>query len=179
MALGKDSKAYKSIAKHCSDLALGTVVSIDPSIGSGKGGSLPGYAVYEAGELVKSGVFEIQESTDVPWRLQSLTDHLFCLYEEHRPDVLVYEDIPAQNHGGNAVGHASLLKAVGAILSVPGPDGFVGIMPVSWKKLVRPGYVKGDEADAIEIGWICIQEARRILDGTAQAGAKGKRKSPA
>ena len=63
---------------------------------------------------------------------------------------------------GNAVAHASLLKALGAILSVPGPDGYVGIMPVSWKKMVRDTYTKGDEADAVEIGHVIIECAAQI-----------------
>jgi hypothetical protein len=63
---------------------------------------------------------------------------------------------------GNANAHASLLKALGAILSVPGPDGYVGIMPVSWKKMIRNTYEKGDEADAVEIGYIVIECAAQI-----------------
>lgn len=88
------------------------------------------------------------------------------LYRDFDPDVLVYEEIPAQRYGGggNANAHASLLKALGVILSVPGPDGYVGIYPISWRKLVRETYVKGDEADAVEIGWIVIELAREIRD---------------
>jgi hypothetical protein len=87
------------------------------------------------------------------------------LYKEWDPDVLVYEDIPSQRQGGgNANAHASLLKAVGAILSVSGPDYYVGLMPVSWKRMVREDYVKSDIRDAIEMGWIAIAVARRIAD---------------
>jgi hypothetical protein len=64
---------------------------------------------------------------------------------------------------GNAIAHASLHKALGVILSVPGPTGFVGIMPFSWKKLVRDTYVKGDEADAVEMGYVAIEVAHEIM----------------
>lgn len=87
------------------------------------------------------------------------------LYRVWEPDVLVYEEIPPTRHGGgNAESHASLLKAVGAILSVSGPDYYVGIHPLSWKRMVRSTYSKGDENDAKEIGWITIEEAKRLKE---------------
>jgi hypothetical protein len=35
-------------------------------------------------------------------------------------------------------------------------------MPVSWKKMIRNTYEKGDEADAVEIGYIVIECAAQI-----------------
>lgn len=161
MSLTKTSKAYGNIEENLKGILEGVVISIDPSIGSSS--SMPGWAVYMDGEYVKSGIFEIPIHKSLPERLRILANHVRKLYNEYPADVLVYEDIPAQRYGmGNAVAHASLLKALGAILSVPGPDGYVGIMPVSWKKMVRDTYTKGDEADAVEIGYVVIECASQI-----------------
>lgn len=163
MALGKKTKAYKDISYNAAGLVSGVVISIDPSVGSGPRGSMPGFAVYKESFFFDSGLITLPVKEDLPYRLQALGSFLSLLYQQYQPDVLIYEDIPAQSHGRGAAGHASLLKAVGAILAIPGPDAFVGIMPISWKKIARPTYVKSDENDAIEIGWVCIQEAKRIL----------------
>ena len=158
MAIGKTSAVYSEISANLKGLTEGRVVSIDPSIGSSS--SMPGWAVYLAGNYVESGTFDIPRDKSIPERLKHLARCMTKLYARHDPDVLVYEEIPAQRHGmGNAGAHASLLKAVGAILSVPGPDGYVGIMPVSWKALVLDTYIKGDEEDACEIGRIVIEQA--------------------
>ncbi len=158
--LGKDSKAYGQIQSCIQPLLQGVVVCIDPSIGSTS--SMPGYAVYIKGELKDSGIFTIDPTGTVWQRLHVLAYSLRKLYQKWDPDVLVFEDILPQAHGRDAASHASLLKAVGAILSVSGPDHYVGLLPISWKKMTRDTYVKGDEADAIEIGYIALEEARRI-----------------
>lgn len=163
MALGKKTKAYEAIARHAQDLARGCVLSIDPSIGSGKSGSNPGWALYQAGTLESSGVIVLKPGKEIPLRLQQLAGHVYDLYDTYSPTILIYEDVPSSGYGRSAISQASLHKAIGAILSVPGPLGFVGIMPISWTKLTRPGYVKSDENDAIEIGWICIEEAKKVL----------------
>lgn len=170
--LSKSSKAYEAISQARLPLTEGIVVAVDPSIGSSS--SLPGWAVYIEGSLRISGVFEVNRNGTVPERLQELAYMLRKLYDTYDPDVLVYEDIPAQRYGGgNANAHSSLLKSVGAILSVSGPDHFVGILPVSWKSLAGEGHVKGDREDAEAIGRICIQEARRIVE---EDGEKADRK---
>lgn len=159
--LGKKTKAYADIEQNVKGLTEGLVVAIDPSIGSTS--SMPGWAVYRAGELIDSGIFQIAPTKSVPDRLRTLHGHVNKLYNLYTPDVLVYEEIPAQRQGGgNAVAHASLLKALGVILCVPGPDGYVGIMPVSWKAAARETYTKSDVNDAIEMGYVCIDTARRI-----------------
>lgn len=178
MTISKTSKVYEAISKARLALAEGIVVAIDPSVGSSS--SLPGWAIYVRGELITSGVLEIDRNADIPTRLQQLAYLLRKLYTEWDPDVVVYEDIPAQRYGGgNANAHSSLLKAVGVTLSISGPEHYVGILPISWKKCVREGYIKGDEADAIEIGYICIEEAKRLIqeEGRKEDRKYGKRKA--
>lgn len=176
--LGKDSQAYSQIQGCLLPLMSGVVVAVDPSVGSTS--SQPGWAVYIQGELRASGTFSINPELPIWERLRILAYSMRKLYQEWDPDVLVYEDILAQAKGGNrnAGGHASLLKAVGAILSISGPDHCVGLYPISWKRMARTTYVKGDENDAIEIGWIAIEEAKRISekDPPRSYGEKAKKR---
>lgn len=168
MSLSKDSGAYQQIAECTHHLQNGVVLCIDPSIGSSS--SQPGYALYRKGELFESGILPIAPDGTVHARLQKLRSHMYNLISIWQPDVLVYEDIPSQRHGGgNANAHASLLKAVGVILSISGPEHYVGLLPISWKRMARPSYTKGDREDAVEVGYIAIAEAARIEE------AEGKR----
>ncbi len=161
--LGKTTRAYVQLRGCLTEVIEGTILSVDPSIGSTS--SQPGWAVYRNGQLVTGGTIEIDASLPVWRRLRRLVHGIRKLYKQWDPDVLVYEDIPAQRHGGgNAEAHSSLLKAVGAILSVSGPDHYVGLHPQSWKKMIRSSYVKGDQEDAEEMGYIAIQEAKRIRE---------------
>lgn len=172
--LSKTAKAYTEIQSCLTPLIEGSIVCIDPSIGSTS--SQPGWAAYYRGELKGSGTFSIDPSLPVWMRLRKLVHQLRKLYFYWMPDVLVYEDIPSlRQGGGNANSHASLLKAVGAILSVSGPDYYVGLLPVSWKRMARSTYVKSDEADAVEIGYIAIEEAKRIQELDPPGRKYGKR----
>lgn len=179
MTLSKTSKTYEEVRSCLHPLLEGVVCCFDPSIGSTS--SQPGWAVSIAGELQASGTFEINPTGTIPARLHTLHGYVRKLYNEWDPDVCIYEQIPAQRTGGggNAWAHASLLKSLGVILSVPGPDHYVSIFPVSWKAMVRDTYVKGDEADAREILYVVIQEARRILekDPPRTFGAKRSRQT--
>ncbi len=167
--LAETTKAYSEIESCLTPLLEGTVVAIDPSIGSQS--SMPGWAAYTAGILVDSGTLEIPLGWGVPERLQEVARQLRELYRIYKPvDVLVYEQIASQFFGGkgkkfgNAASMASLQKALGAILSVPGPTSFVGLSPQTWKRLVSDTYVKSDEADAVEMGKIAISLAQEIQE---------------
>lgn len=158
---GRDTDLYRE-ARHAANLLIkGNVVAIDPSVGSTS--SMPGWAIYLSGRLAISGTFDIPIGRPLSERLQILGIKLRSLYKTYNPDVLVYEDIPSQRYGGgNAEAHASLLKAVGAILAVRGPRATVGMKPTVWKRLVRDTYVKGDREDAEEMGWIAIEVAKEM-----------------
>ncbi len=168
--IGKTTKVYADLERFSGLVLKGRVLSIDPSIGSTS--SMPGWAVYDAGVYIDSGILLINIPNSIPDRLQQLNHEMRQLMLKWKPDVLVYEDIPASRFGGgNAVAHASLLKAVGAILAVPGPVGFIGLLPVTWKRFTKENYVKGDEADAIAIGEIAIQLSAWMEDEKAKAAS--------
>lgn len=161
MPIARTTPTYHHILEYAHALQQGIVVGIDPSIGSRS--SQPGYAVAREGIIIESGILPINPNLTMWLRLQKLSYHIRKLYREWDPDVLVFEDIPSQRHGGgNANAHASLLKAVGVVLSISGPEGYIPMSPQSWKRMTRSTYVKSDEADAVEILWIAIEESKRI-----------------
>lgn len=171
--IGSTVREYKDIRKNLRLLLEGVVVAIDPSIGSNS--SMPGWAVSRAGKRVASGVFEIDPGASVGKRLQSLSNHLRKLYNRYDPDLVVYEDIaPRRYGGGSAHAHSSLLKSVGAILSVAGPTEHIGLRPTIWTRYKRSTYVKGDEADAIEILYVALETAREIVENDAPRAYGGK-----
>jgi hypothetical protein len=159
--LSRTSQTYKEIRENTELLIKGTVISIDPSMGSSS--SMPGWAVYDAGDLVASGTINLQETGGHGIRLNTLHHQLLYLNNRYKPQVLVFEKIPVSAHGNRSqVSHASLLMALGVTLAAFPDVPQVGIMPISWKKMVRDTYRKGDEEDAIEMGWIVIKAAMDI-----------------
>lgn len=164
--IGKKTKLYENVQRLKGPLLCGSVLCIDPSIGSSS--SSPGWAYYQAGQLVDSGIIHTGGSHLELWqRARRLGDSLRILCAEYKIDVLVYEDIPATS-GFNQNAIASLLKAVGVVLACTTSSHVLGIHPASWKNYVRSEYKKGDKEDAIEIGYVAIG-----LAGHIEASAAG------
>lgn len=158
------SQFNRHLRRVATSLVSGTALCIDPSVGSSS--SMPGYAVYSGGTLVASGVLNVRKAGELWQKLAEVHGGILDLCETYGPvDVLVYEDVPAMRHGGvfAAGGHATLHKAIGATLSAPGPRDYLPVAPVMWKCRVRPDYVKSDEADAIEMGWVALELAKLHL----------------
>ena len=171
----KTGQLYKNVSPIALELTTCTVLVIDPSIGSSS--SAPGWAVYNMGQLYKSGTIDTGGSHLPLWkRARTLADEIKSLCDDFGPEVLVYEDIPASS-GFNANAQASLLKAVGIVLASSNTEYCLGIHPASWKNYVRPTYTKGDEEDAIEIGWVAISLAEHIRKVSATPGSKRPRRS--
>ena len=163
--INKKGKLYQDVSKLKGPLAYGSVLSIDPSIGATS--SAPGWAYYQGGQLIDSGIIHTGGSHLELWqRARRLGDSLRALCNEYKIDVLIYEDIPATS-GFNQNAIASLLKAVGVVLCSTTSSHVLGIHPASWKNYVRPEYQKGDKEDAIEIGWVAISLAQHIEASTA------------
>lgn len=166
---------YKRIKKIAKFIAEGNVLSIDPSCGSAS--SLPGWAHYQAGVLVNSGVIKVDITQDLYHRLKVIADEVKTLSFNCNASVLVYEDIPTGKFGRfgmNKTSVASLQRALGATMGASMADHSIGIRPNVWKKLARPSYKKGDERDAIEMGYIICKVAREILDDKPKKKTKAK-----
>lgn len=171
--LAKDTQAYLAISVATKEILEGIMICVDPSIGSQS--SMPGWAIYTAGNLQDSGTIPIDHTASTPLRLQRLNYGIRQLIKKWDPDVMVYEnitDVPFKGFSGRNL--SSLQKALGAILSISGPVKYVGFYPASWKKLAREGYLKSDENDAIELGWVALQEATRIKEIEQKVKKRGK-----
>lgn len=158
--VGRTTNLYCDVRACIPDVFCGSLLAVDPSIGSTS--SVVGWAWYKHGVLRKSGVFTAHPENDIPTRLQAVAFQLRLLYDETEPDVLAFEDITPRSFRGGAFSHASLLKALGAILSVSGPTHTIRLAPRVWKRLVSASYRKSDEADAIEMGRIVVDLAQHI-----------------
>lgn len=158
----KQSKVDYQVAKCKSALLEGTVLAIDPS--SGSASSLPGYALFRCGELIDSGVIDLKVGWELHRRLSQLATTLREDFEE--VDVLVLENIPVTGFGRSSKAHASLIKAVGAILSSAKYKALVEISPSTWRAYIKrhadefTEYEKSDEWDAIIMGYCILDKAR-------------------
>lgn len=142
---------------HRKAILEGTVLAMDPSSGSfnqkKKEQSYPGYALFREGELVESGVVDLNGQELNIWeRLRELYD---CLENDFDvPDVLIIERIRGR------VAHQYLKWSVGIIgTAVRAP--VVIEMPVStWRSFAGKDHEKSDENDAIAIGTAAVKLAR-------------------
>lgn len=158
---GKDTQIYADIRNHLKHILDGTILVVDPSIGSMS--SQPGWAIYQAGVLIASGTLEIDPRGEKWTRLHELHRLLRNKSLEIEPDLCIFEQVPVTGHGGRSqVSHASLLYAVGVTMAAVQADAFLGITPIVWKSRTRPEYVKSDEGDAIAMGYVVIDIAREI-----------------
>lgn len=139
---------------------MGKVLVIDPS--SGSQSSLPGYALFEKGELKEVGVLELNIGRELGQRLKQLSD---SLREFGEVDVLVIEDIPVRSFGKGARPHASLLKAVGCVMGSVSYKHLVEVSPSTWKAYLKRNegkflnYMKSDDWDALIMGYCSLDRA--------------------
>jgi hypothetical protein len=189
--ISRTSGAWKDVARSGVARAVldGRVLVVDPSIGSkraGKeGGSLPGYSIWVGGHLEDSGTITTRDHGGSTHRrlvelARSLRDDFPGQW-----DVLVVEDIPMlrfEKFGRSLASQIPLHRATGAILASVDATHLVEIHPATWRAFLadaedydaREGEVgaKGDESDAIVLGFA----AQKIADAVfARAAVKGRR----
>ena len=136
----------------------GQVLAIDPSSGSEK--SQPGYAIYQAGELIDCGLINIKWGDAVANRLYRLASSLREDFKQ--PDILVVEHLaPFMGEGKSFFSTRnviSLHQSVGVIMSIWDVP-VLAVSPRSWQALTPDNYVKSDQNDAIMLGWTVIHKA--------------------
>ncbi len=148
------TKILKHVKFNSSAILNGKFIAIDPSCGSYS--SMPGYAIYESGVLVDSGIIEVNTSWPLYKRLREISMTLMWEFDSY--DLLIIEQIKA--HFGR--GSDSLHKGIGAILSAVDCKDVI-YMPVrTWKRFLPVGYYKTDEYDAIAIGNAAIELAKEF-----------------
>lgn len=139
----------------------GKVLAIDPS--SGSRNSQPGYAIYEAGTLVDSGIIQVNHKNQLHSRLFYLAG---CIRDQFdTPDILVTENISSvmnSNSGFMSKNMVPLQRAVGVVQSIFECP-CLEVAPATWRKYIPKDYVKSDENDAIMLGWAAIYEAGKNI----------------
>lgn len=144
--------------KHSKQILEGRFLAIDPSSGSRQ--SLPGYAIYNKGQLEEAGVIEIGAGQDLSVRLHELLETLQNDFTGL--DLVCIEQIPLVSFGkGKPMGRSmrNLQRSIGVTQAVFG-NLPVCEMPIrSWKARAPAEYVKTDDQDAIAIGFALIQLA--------------------
>lgn len=140
------------IAEACetyADLILeGTMLSVDPGSTDNVG-----YAYWEEGELVESGVFKAKYRKGSWHRLRELAEQLEANYP--------YVDVLAVEHVAlGRVKNARLVSSLGMIFTAVNSEAVIMVPPISWRKYIdKETYEKTDENDSISIGWCCINKA--------------------
>jgi hypothetical protein len=154
----KQSKLEASLAPYVQYALSGKVLAIDPASGYN---SMPGYALFDNGELKDWGVIDIKYDKDVYRRLHQL---LVALQSQFQcPDLLVVEGMMPAISGFMNKSATSLQRAVGVtIAAFPCP--VVEVSPMYWHKRCPPNYVKSDDHDAYMLGYSAIEAASRLAN---------------
>jgi hypothetical protein len=153
------SKMQLSVKPHISNILGGTVLAVDPSSGSRE--SMPGYAIFKAGELVDSGFIALEHNDDLHKRLFNLGR---CLRDQFAaPDILVTENIPPVMTGKGFFNRSmvSLQRAIGVVISSYNCP-LIEVAPITWRQNIPDDYRKTDEADALMMSWTVLKAAREI-----------------
>lgn len=149
---------YKMQIKDCGGCIIdGTLLAIDPSTGSES--SLPGYAVFQNGQLVESGVITLDLAGNRAQRLYEINRTIREDFSQYKFDAIAVEDIGYFMGKMNARAVVSLQRAVGAIIAAYPTECLIEVPSNAWQKHRFKGYVKGDEQDAICIGLCVINTA--------------------
>ena len=142
---------------------------------------MPGYAWYEKGVLIESGIIEVDYRLNKSLRLYEIAR---TIREEFPvPDILVVEYIPPVSYRGgmNNVAIMALQKSIGAIVGAHPFKNLLEIPASAWKAYKTEDYVKSDQDDAVMLGRCAIMaslEIRAEDDIVIKKVNKRKKKTP-
>lgn len=149
---GKHPTKFKKKANKLNDKLLnGRVIAIDPASGST---SMPGWALFEAGELIAMGTIKINSKLPIQGRLNTMFFALSQGVGHPPPDVLVMEEIRG------SMAHAFLFWACGTIAAAFSESDLLELPISFWKAVIPEGYEKADDTDAAYIGLAAIELAK-------------------
>jgi Holliday junction resolvasome RuvABC endonuclease subunit len=124
---------------------------------------MPGYAIFKEGQLVESGIIQVNPADRRNQKLYSITESFRTEFDE--PDVLAIENVPpVQFRGGRGLSPWSITaiqRSIGAIISAFNCE-YIEIAPKAWQRFKPEGYQKTDEFDAIAIGRCVVETAKLI-----------------
>jgi hypothetical protein len=141
------------IRNNAGKILSGRLLAIDP------GSTSPGYALYEAGKLVKSGTIKVP-SFAIHQRLPYIYDRISELVGAG-VQIFVIEDIKGQNFS-----HRYLLWSIGCAIAAARAPLMIGIPSNMWKPLAKVSdwyTVKNDENDARALAETTIRLAKELI----------------
>ncbi len=157
----KLNKTQQKILPLISTILEGKILAVDPSTGSKS--SLPGFAWFEKGQLIESGVIEVNLNTNKSLRLYEIARTIREDFD--KPDILIVEYIPPMVYSKSKMSGVSLMalqKAIGAIIGAQPFENLLEIPEPAWRHHKPPDYVKSDEYDAISLGLCAINTALKL-----------------
>lgn len=154
---GKASEKFKEEVYILSEfLTRCRVLAIDPASG---GSSNPGWALFDEGEYVASGEFDIKSKKNpIQMRLVELQCLIVETFGSDLPEVLVIERI----RGSHA--HHYLFWSIGASIAAAEIEHLLECPVGFWKVVTPTDYEKTDETDAIYIGAAVIKLAQELIE---------------
>lgn len=98
---------------------------------------ITGYAVFEDGALVQSGVFSFDDSA-IGKRLAKIRKKVIQLIDEHKPDMLAFEDIQLQAQKNPAT-YKILAQVLGVLeeLATELKIEYIVVHSTSWKSTLK------------------------------------------
>lgn len=163
----------KAIEANVEQILTKSFLTIDPSSGSkgnaakGWTGSMPGYAVFRKGKLVRAGEIVVPDRllkgiNYTPHRLQYIAQRLRTKFPKAF-NLLVIETFHyKQGVRTNAASFQQLNQSVGAIVAALQWKSMVGVLAFEWTKFKPEQYMKSDANDAISLGVFVIRVAELI-----------------
>ena len=158
--MNKKTKTYKAIEPLVDVILDKTMLCIDPSTGSQS--SMPGFALFEKGIKVESGIIEVDHKLNKSLRLYEISR---CIREDFKDiDLLVVEYIPPVGYKGgmNSISLMALQRSIGAIVASLPFENLLEIPAASWKAYKPEEYEKTDEWDSICLGLCAIAIATYV-----------------
>lgn len=153
------SKLEQQLTPYVHQALHGNVMAIDPASGYN---SMPGYALFVAGELKDWGVIDIKPNKEVYRRLHELQKALQSQFKT--PDLLVVESMMPAMNGFMNKSATTLQRAVGVTIAAFDCP-VVEVSPMYWHKRCPANYVKSDDHDAYMMGYSTIEKANLMQHG--------------
>jgi hypothetical protein len=163
------TKAVKRLTRYKKAILEGCFVAIDPSCVSQS--SLPGYALFQEGECIETGVLDIPYHPSLSRRLYRINKLIERCFGD--VDLAIIEEVPRKplrksktmTFGMSSVSFNSLQRAIGAIMcAFPEEIPVTSLEASVWHMIAKRNdwkVNKEDDEDALLIGSAAIYLLRR------------------
>lgn len=133
-----------------------------------------GWAVFDDGQLVESGVCDLHKEKDVNVRLQALWQYAIDLVQRWEPNLVVAENVSLQNPNVKTIVELARVQGLlqAAAYSLPVAEPVTYYMPATWRKAVgiQTGRgIKRADLKKAAIAMVSEQYHKQVSDDEADA----------